>query len=63
MLLLTDKNQAHVVEASSSSSRYLADLLNIYNLYFEQIVRNHICLADLLGPELQCIIKVKEDLS
>ena len=42
MLLLTDKNQAHVVEASSSSSRYLADLLNINNYYLSQI-----CPADL----------------
>ena len=38
MLSLTDNNQADVVEASNSTSRYLDDLLNIDNPYFAQMV-------------------------
>ena len=38
MLLLSDNNQAYVVEAFNSTSRYLDDLLNIDNPYFEQMV-------------------------
>ena len=35
---LSDNNQADVIEGSNSTSRYLDDLLNIDNLYFEQMV-------------------------
>ena len=38
MLSLTDNNQAEVVEAFNSTLRYLDDLLNIDNPYFEQMV-------------------------
>ena len=38
MLSLSNNNQADVVEALNSTSRYLDDLLNVGNLYFEQIV-------------------------
>ena len=38
MLFLSDKNQANVIEAFNSTSRYLDDLLNIDNPYFEQMV-------------------------
>ena len=38
MLSLSDNNQADIIEAFSSTSRYLDDLLNIYNPYFEQMV-------------------------
>ena len=38
MFSLSDNNQADVIEAFNSTSRYLDDLLNIYNLYFEQMV-------------------------
>ena len=36
MLSLSDNNQADVVEAFSSASRYLDDLLNIDKPYFEK---------------------------
>ena len=36
MLSLSDNNQADVVEAFNSTSKYLDDLLNIDNPYFEQ---------------------------
>ena len=39
MLSLSDNNQADVVRAFNSTSRYLNDLLNIDNPYFEQMVR------------------------
>ena len=38
MLSLSDNNQTYINEAFNSTSRYLDDLLNIDNLYFEQIV-------------------------
>ena len=38
MLSLSDNNQAVVVEAFNFTLRYIEDLLNIDNLYFEQMV-------------------------
>ena len=38
MLSLSDNYQTDIIEAFNSTSRYLDDLLNIDNLYFEQMV-------------------------
>ena len=38
MLSLSDNNQAGFIEAFTSTSRYLDDLLNFENPYFEQMV-------------------------
>ena len=38
MLSLPDNNQTNISEAFNSTSRYLDDLLNIDNPYFEQMV-------------------------
>ena len=38
MLSLLDNNQADIIEAFNSTSRYLDDLINIDNPYFEQMV-------------------------
>ena len=38
MLSLSDNNQADIIEAFNSTSRYLDDLLKIDNTYFEQMV-------------------------
>ena len=38
MLSLSDNNQADIIESFNSTSRYLDDLLNIDNPYFEQMV-------------------------
>ena len=38
MLSLSDNNQTDIIEAFNSASRYLDDLLNIVNPYFEQMV-------------------------
>ena len=40
------ENQADIIEAFNSTSGYLDDLLNIDNIYFEQMV-NRIYLAEL----------------
>ena len=46
MKFLSPENQIDINEAFSSTSRYLDDLLNIDNIYFEQMV-NRIYLAEL----------------
>ena len=38
MLSLSDNNQTDIIEAFNSTSRYVADLLNIDNPYYEQMV-------------------------
>ena len=38
MLSLSDNNQTDIIEAFNSTSRYLDDLLDIDNPYFEQMV-------------------------
>ena len=38
MLSLSDNNHSDIIEAFNSTSRYLDDLLNIDNPYFEQMV-------------------------
>ena len=46
MLSLSDDNQSKVIEAFNSTSRYLDDLLNIYNTFFDSMV-NHIYASEL----------------
>ena len=41
LLSLSDDNQSEVIEAFNSTSRYLADLLNIVDTFFDSMV-NHI---------------------
>ena len=38
MKSLSRENQADIIEAFNSTSRYLDDLLNINNIYFDQMV-------------------------
>ena len=38
MLSLSDNNKSYIIEALNSTSRYLDDLLNIDNVYFEHMV-------------------------
>ena len=47
MTSLSDNNQADIIEAFNSTSRYLDDLLNIDNPYFEGMVNQ------IYPPELQ----------
>ena len=46
MLSLSDDNQSEVTEAFNSISRYLDDLLNIDNTFFDSMV-NHIYSSEL----------------
>ena len=46
MLSLSDDNQSEVIEAFNSTSRYLDDLLNIDNNFFDSMV-NHIYPSEL----------------
>ena len=46
MLSLSDDNQSEVIEAFNSTSRYLDDLLNINNNFFDSMV-NHIYPSEL----------------
>ena len=64
MLALSDNYQTDIIEALNSTSRYLDDLLNIDNPYFEQMVgqiyptdfhiirRTLLIWSSLLGLEL-----------
>ena len=47
MTSLSDDNQSDIIEAFNSTSRYLDDLLNIENPYFEGMV------SQIYPPELQ----------
>ena len=38
MLSLSDNNQTDIIETFNSTSRYLQEILNIDNPYFEQMV-------------------------
>ena len=38
MKSLSRENQADIIEASNSTSRYLDELFNIDNIYFDQMV-------------------------
>ena len=38
ILSLSDENQAKMIDVFNSTSRYLDDLLNIDDIYFESIV-------------------------
>ena len=40
MTTLSDDNQADIIEAFNSTSRYLDDLLNMDNSYFEEMVNS-----------------------
>ena len=38
MMSLTDDKQADIIDAFITTSRYLGDILNIYNVYFDNMV-------------------------
>ena len=51
--MLSLSKHADVVEVLNSTSRYLDDLLNVDNPYFEQMV-SQIYLTELQAPFLEC---------
>ena len=46
MMSLSDDKQAEIIDAFNTSSRYLDDILNINNIYFDNMV-SQIHLAEL----------------
>ena len=46
MLSFSDDNQSEVIEAFNSNSRYLDELLNIYNNFFDSMF-NHVYPSEL----------------
>ena len=71
MLSLSDKNQTDVIEAFNSTSRYLDDLLNIDNPYFEQMVGqiyptelqlNNVNSSDTQAPFLDLNLSITNDI-
>ena len=47
MMSLSDDKQADIIDAFNTTSRYLNDILMIYNVYFENMV------SQIYHPELQ----------
>ena len=47
MMFFSDDKQADVIDAFNTTSRYLDDILNIYNVYFDNM------LSQIYPPELQ----------
>ena len=47
MMSLSDDKQADIINAFNTTSRYLSDILNINNVYFENLV------SQIYPPELQ----------
>ena len=39
MMSLSDDKQADIIDAFNTSSRYLDDILNINNVYFDNVVK------------------------
>ena len=71
MTILSDDNQADIIEAFNSIPRYLDNLLNIYNPYFEgmvnQIYPPKLWLEMTLSQKVMegksyCITKCKHDI-
>ena len=57
MLSLSEENQSDVIEAFNSTSRYLDDLLNIDNNFFDSMVNritgdNHVTCGQLSKPDV-----------
>ena len=55
MTSLSDDNQTDIIEAFNSTSRYLDDLLNIDNSYFEGMVNQNLLDFEVpIGPGAPC---------
>ena len=72
MLSLSDNTHANVIEAFSSNARYLDDLLNIDNPYFEQMIRqvypielqlNKASSVDTEAPFLDLDLSITNDIA
>ena len=59
MAVLSDDKQADIIDAFNTTSRYLDDVLNINNVYFDHVVSQ----IYPSGSGITILLKVKEDLS
>ena len=50
MMSLSDDNQADVIDAFNTTSRYLEDILNINNVYFDNMVSHTLQSSNLIQP-------------
>ena len=54
MMSLSDDKQADVIDALNTTSRYLDDILNIYNVYFDNMVSQIYPLELQLNKAITC---------
>ena len=58
MLSLSDDKQADVIDAFNTTSRYLDDILNIYNVYFDNMVSQiYPSELQLNGSVVECLTR------
>ena len=50
MMSLSDDKQADIIYAFNTTSRYLDDILNINNVYFDNIVKYTLQSSSLIKP-------------
>ena len=50
MMSLSDDKQADIIYAFNTTSRYLDDILNINNVYFDNIVKYTLQSSSLIEP-------------
>ena len=56
MMSLSDDKQADVIDAFNTTSRYLDDILNINNVYFDNMVSQIQCIPFRAPTEIsQCL--------
>ena len=53
---LSDDKQADVIDAFNTTSRYLDDILNINNVYFDNITVSIHCAPEM--SEIDCIDRI-----
>ena len=50
MMSFSDDKQADTIDAFNTSSRYLDDILNIYNIHFDNIIKYTLQSSNLIIP-------------
>ena len=58
MMSLSDDKQADIFDAFNTTSRYLDDILNINNVYFDNMVMNYTLQSSILIKPIPLIPKL-----
>ena len=58
MTSLSDDKQADIIHAFNTTSRYLDDILNIYNVYFDNMVSQIYASELQLNKARSCIFRL-----